>query len=35
MGLWPTYTLTDAMKAGSVKDFTLAFIVADSNNQPA
>lgn len=35
MGLWPTYTLTSAMQAGGVKDFTLAFIVADSNNQPA
>jgi hypothetical protein len=35
MGLWPTYTLTSAMQAGSVKYFTLAFIVADSSNQPA
>jgi hypothetical protein len=35
MGLWPTYTLTNAMQKGGVKYFTLAFIVADTNNQPA
>lgn len=35
MGLWPTYTLTSAMQGGGVKYFTLAFIVADGNNQPA
>lgn len=35
LGLWPTYTLTNAMQSGGVKDFTLAFIVSDANNQPA
>ncbi|HEX4129841.1 MAG TPA: cellulose binding domain-containing protein [Pirellulales bacterium] len=33
--LWPTYNLTTAMQSGGVKDFTLAFITADSNDQPA
>ncbi len=35
MGLWPTYMLTSAMQSGGVKYFTLAFIVADPNSQPA
>ncbi len=35
MTLYPTYNLTTAMRTGGLKYFTLAFIVADSNNQPA
>lgn len=35
MGLYPTYNLVSAMQNGGVKDFTLAFITADSNNQPS
>ncbi|HWB00461.1 MAG TPA: cellulose binding domain-containing protein [Pirellulales bacterium] len=33
--LYPTYSLTSAMQNGGVKYFTLAFITADSKNQPA
>ncbi len=35
MTLYPTYNLVNAANAGGVKDFTLAFIVADSANKPA
>ena len=35
MTLYPTYNLVTAATTGNVKFFTLAFIVADSNNQPS
>ena len=35
MTLYPTYNLTTAMQQGGIKDFTLAFVVADPNGQPA
>ena len=35
MTLYPTYNLVTAMQSAGLKYFTLAFIVADSNNAPA
>lgn len=35
MTLYPTYNLVSAATNGNVKYFTLAFIVADSNNKPS
>lgn len=35
MALWPMYDLTAAARDQGIKYFTLAFIVADSGNQPA
>ena len=35
MTLYPTYNLVTAMQTAGLKYFTLAFIVADSNNAPA
>ena len=35
MTLWPTYDLVAAARDHNIQNFTLAFIVADSQNQPA
>ncbi len=35
MTLYPTYNLVTAATTGNIKYFSLAFIVADSNNQPS
>ena len=35
MTLYPTYNLVTAATSGNIKYFSLAFIVADSNNQPS
>jgi hypothetical protein len=35
MTLYPMYNLTNAMLNGGIKDFTLAFVVADPSGQPS
>jgi hypothetical protein len=35
MTLYPTYSLVDAAKTAGIKNFTLAFVVADPSNKPA
>ena len=35
MTLYPTYNLVTAATTGNIKYFTLAFIVADTNNKPS